>query len=1033
MGADAMGPFGRDADLRRKLEYLNYDCSAGLDAALKKFTSDNKLASDDEAWRLLTERSGSTFSEVFQFELNALAGDPKEAAPADLADVNRRAHRSQLSGLALSGGGIRSATFNLGVLQALAEMRLLRDFDYLSTVSGGGYIGGWLSKWISECSGNVDAVEEKLVAAKEAPCPRTEPWPVQFLRRYSNYLTPKTGVFSADTWTLICTYGRNTLLNMTTLIAWLAAVFLLPRFVLRGLEASPTDGRWIWATVAVVVFLAAVFSIALSISRKGKQPWRGLTAQTQAAVLCTVCIPLIVSGFAGSVAIWSYRVELARFWNALPDSLENQSYLLAPGILYFAAWALGWVTAQVLNRHSRRRVNLREFLRSTAAEGVGHFLCAAVALAVGSVLLLKGVSLTATDKSDAFNTVQLATFGMPAMLTLFGVTITLMIGLVGRMYRDESREWWARQGGWTVICALFWLGLFSCTFYLPPMLDWSWKNWGTMTSLGGIGSTVAILLGLKSGSGRSTGKESTSKGKELVAQIAPYAFTLLTIAVLTTVLQWMVAPTRNIPRVTSDELQTYVNVYEDSNAQNVQQIRPVAAPVPVPPPAPASRVGLGTLFGWSLVVALVLTWRVDVNKFSLYMMYRLRLVRAYFGASTQGRSPHPFTGFDPDDDRALASFMMQTAPGGGPSTQLQRPFHLINAAVNMVGGKELAWQTRKAGNFCFSPAFCGFELPPMVDDAARQRAPRGAFRRTFDYASRTGYFKDDDAGVKLGMAVAVSGAAASSNMGYHSSPPLSFLMTLFNLRLGRWSPNPVREKAWKKASPSFGMFSILSELLGLTDTKADFLYLSDGGHFENLGIYELVRRRCRLVVVIDASCDRQQTFDDLGNAVRKCLTDFNVPIELDAGRIKSLSATTPQGVSYATGVIKYSQSDGETAPDGVLLYIKPVMIGGENADVLNYSKMHAEFPHESTADQWFDENQFESYRILGYRAARSALLDLVADLDDGVGSALSPEKIRRQRIERLSRMLVQRNKVRPDNVVPIRPRRRSSRVRPATS
>lgn len=1032
MSVDANEPFGRDADLRRKLENLNYDCNAGLDAALEKFRRDHGLASSADAWRELTERGGSTFSEVFAFELNALDGRPGENGPADLAEVNLRAHASQLSGLALSGGGIRSATFNLGVLQALAEMKLLRDFDYLSTVSGGGYIGGWLSKWISECSGKVDTVEEQLVAAKEAPCPRSEPWPVQFLRRYSNYLTPRKGMFSADTWTLICTYCRNTLLNMTTLFAWLAALFLLPRFVLRGLEFKQSDVAWISATAAVVLFLCAVFSIALSISRKGKQPWRGLMAQTQTAVLWTVCFPLILSAFAGSVAAWHYSVPLAKFWNELPESLLNQSYLLVPGIFYFCAWALGWVTAQILNRRSNSGLTLKEFLRSAAIEGLGHLVCAGVALAVGTVILLKGISLIGDRAGRDFNMVQLATFGMPLMLTLFGITITLMIGLVGRMYKDESREWWARQGSWTVICALFWLGLFGCTFYLPAVLDWAWKNWVATTTIGTVGTGIAMLLGLKSGSGNSTGKESISKPKELIAQAAPYAFTLLTITLLTAVLQWVVAPSGEIAKVTGQELHTYVNAYEQSNAQTAQTAQQKAPAAPAPAAAPAPHVEAATLFLSAVAVALVLTWRVDVNIFSLYMMYRLRLVRAYFGASTQRRSPHPFTGFDPDDDRALASFLMQSAEGGGPTTQLQRPFHLINAAVNMVGGTELAWQTRKAGNFCFSPAFCGFELPLMANEGTRQQNPRGAFRRTYDYASRTGFFKDDDAGVKLGMAVAVSGAAASSNMGYHSSPPLSFLMTLFNLRLGRWSPNPAREKAWKKAAPDFGMFSILAELLGLTDTKADFLYLSDGGHFENLGIYELVRRRCRLIVVVDASCDRKQTFDDLGNAVRKCLTDFNVPIELDAGRIKSIGATTTQGVSYATGRVKYSQSDGDAAADGVLLYIKPVIIGGENADVFNYSKMHEEFPHESTADQWFDENQFESYRILGYRAARSALLEIVANLDDGAGNELSPQQLRKKRIERLCRMLLQRNKGRPDNVVPLKPRRRGARLRRAS-
>ena len=114
-----------------------------------------------------------------------------------------------LTGLAFSGGGIRSATFNLGITQALAELRLLRQFDYLSCVSGGGYIGGWLSAFIHlKSNGRVEDAEPLLQSGG------TENPAIRFLRSYSNYLTPKASFISADTLTAVATYLRNLYLIM---------------------------------------------------------------------------------------------------------------------------------------------------------------------------------------------------------------------------------------------------------------------------------------------------------------------------------------------------------------------------------------------------------------------------------------------------------------------------------------------------------------------------------------------------------------------------------------------------------------------------------------------------------------------------------------------------------------------------------------------------------------------------------------------------------------------------------------------------
>jgi len=993
---------GPQMDRRRKFDHLGIDCSQGLEKAEHTFRKQYRCPPGDLC-KKLNDQAGSTFSEVFQYELDALTtGVPDAPGAADLAQVLRRAHDTKLAGLAFSGGGIRSATFNLGIVEALAEMKLLRDFDYLSTVSGGGYIGGWLSKWISQEGGDVTRVEQAFAAsaphvapaAAQTPAqqPQVEPRAVQFLRRYSNYLTPKKGMFSADTWTLICTYLRNTLLNMTILLTLLAALFLLPRLVVQVLfvPALAVDAAWV-PVLAVALFLWPVALIAFSISRTGGRRWSKGTVQTQGAVLWLICGPLVLSGIAGSIAVWQARVPLATFWNNLPASLDlSYGWFLAPGLAYFSAWALGWACAQLFNRRDAigaapgARVAARSPWWSLGFEGLAHLVCAATALAVGSVLLLKGVSLMGPGTPlDGTNGVGLATFGMPAMLSLFGITITLMIGLVGRLYREESREWWARQGAWTFILALTWFGLFAAAFYLPPVLGWAWAKYGTTASVSGGGvASLLTLLGLKAGSGKATGPKvaDVSRARELAALVAPYAFGVLVIALLTAALQWTVAPVGAVPL--PNRLWSNLVTYSDISGKA----------------AAAGGGELLKLFLSCIVIGMVLAWRVDINKFSLYMMYRVRLVRAYLGATTPHRAPHPFTGFDPADDPPLCSLLKQRHPAGG-TTALQRPYHLLNAAVNLVGGKELAWQTRKAANFVFSPGFCGFELPRMPDDRARRQL-RGAFRPTTQYASHASLLRDNDAVVKLGTAVAVSGAAASPNMGYHTSAPLSFLMTFFNLRLGRWSPNPMNEHVWRQPAPRVGLFSLFAELLGLTDADARFLYLSDGGHFENLGLYELVRRRCHLIVVVDSSADRPQSFADLGNAVRKCLTDFNIPIELNVRQIRSFGADTPAGMSFVTGRVRYSQADGNDAhdkpyADGILLYIKPTLVGSENAGVLNYSRVHPEFPHESTADQWFDESQFESYRILGYEAGRAALGDIAKHLPENlpVGDRARVEKM----------------------------------------
>lgn len=176
-----------------------------------------------------------------------------------------------------------------------------------------------------------------------------------------------------------------------------------------------------------------------------------------------------------------------------------------------------------------------------------------------------------------------------------------------------------------------------------------------------------------------------------------------------------------------------------------------------------------------------------------------------------------------------------------------------------------------------TPRYAGFVLPPCSATASNANGSRPS--SDFLYA---GY-----GGLWLGSSMAISGAAASPDVGYHSSPSVAFLLTVFNVRLralGRQSP---ASEILAQKRPLVGGWYLLSELFGITNGKTRYVYLSDGGHFENLGIYELVRRRCRYIVASDASQDGACSFEDLGNAIRKCYTDFGVRIEIDVESMRA--------------------------------------------------------------------------------------------------------------------------------------------------
>jgi hypothetical protein len=228
-------------------------------------------------------------------------------------------------------------------------------------------------------------------------------------------------------------------------------------------------------------------------------------------------------------------------------------------------------------------------------------------------------------------------------------------------------------------------------------------------------------------------------------------------------------------------------------------------------------------------------------------------------------------------------------------------------------------------------------------------------------------------------------------MGYHSSPVVGFLMTLFNVRLGWWLGNPGSSgaKTWHRSNPRYSVGPLFSEAMGNTTDRYKYVNLSDGGHFENLGLYEMVLRRCHYIVVSDAGEDPECSFADLGEAIRKIRIDFGISIEFEPmtiyprSQIDALKSAGQKGYNCAIGHIRYSEVDpvvnGKKAPDGIIIYIKPACYGDEPRDIYEYFKKSETFPHESTADQFFSESQFESYRMLGEYTIKKLCPDRVGD------------------------------------------------------
>ncbi|MGO9403378.1 MAG: patatin-like phospholipase family protein [Terriglobales bacterium] len=856
-------------------------------------------------------------------------------------DPERPAAQRSLIGLAFSGGGIRSATFNLGVLQALAQAQLLRTFDYVSTVSGGGYIGSWLMGWMHHQRIGVNEVEDRLSSRKYSPANAADPAELHFLRNYSNYLTPRKGLLGADFWAFTATYLRNTILNQVILILLLLSVLLLPRALvylpnrLEALENFTQHALPAQGTALVLAFLlvaSAVTFMGLNLlwvdpRTTKKCPWYA----KQWAIQLVIVIPLIVSA-----ALVSYGIGYYLDYGILDDPLWDPPALGM--ILYLGLWAGAFLM--------RRLVRAKRVISGTSGPSAGLVLITAAVTGalVGYFFIPFGKFLSPPPPplDDYFNW-HIFAFGTPCFVLIMLLAGTLHIGLMGRGMSDGHREWWARLAGWLMIYSTCWLTLFLMAVYIPVGLARLWaahvpKIFTTGTLLWLVSTVYGVLFGKSPDTGvRNPAAPIPKKLLGYVARLTPYIFVIGLLVALSVL-------AANVALVLT----------RDSNPMSQ---------LPFAFSGPAVLITCLALFA----AAFLLSWRININEFSIHHAYRNRLVRCYLGASVPGRNAQPFTGFSEADDLPLGELQI---PAGSNEPKDARPLPILNTSLNVVRGKELALQTRKARSFAFTPLYAGFTRE-IIGGTEWQ----SAYAATKDSGSRQ---PGCERGISLGTAVAISGAAASPNMGFYSQPALAFLMTLFDVRLGWWIANPAHPENWPVGGPRVGFFWLLRELLGSTNDQSGFVYLSDGGHFENLAIYELVRRGCKLIVVGDASCDPASGFGDLHNVIERCRTDFGVEIALDPGETRRQNGLAQS--HFAVGRIHYSSSH---ADDGVIIYLKPTLVAGDPADVLGYSATNPSFPDDTTANQWFDEAHFENYRALG-KVTGSAAESAIREAIDGL-------------------------------------------------
>lgn len=944
-------------------------------------------------------------------------------------------------GFALSGGGIRSATFCLGVFQALAEERLLGRCDYLSTVSGGGYFGGFFGRmftrpWIrrpGDGPENTPPPGAGDLAGLTSPLQRVESvlsdsasWCLAYLRDSGRYLSPRG---DGDLWLAGAVFLRNW-------ISLLIVVLTLPFTAFAAItlaRATLWQASWPWYAQLEQQLLAA------TTRHLWWSPWTALPL----VPLLLLVIPLGWAYWLTGVTWSDVRLPLLRRCHRhVAWTLPTLALVLGAGV-----WWAGYSAGEHLWGWGVLGPGL------VAVVGFMTLVCGALSLwcARPAPSSASGAADGAKPNRDHRRRDWLSRWFAAALLGTLGLLALGFVDSLGQtayalaVRAEDPLAALVALGGVTGLATLV---VFARRLTL--LLQRLPQGRPAQLPLDALAAAAAVALLVTVLTATSLGAHAIAwgGGEPRVADLAPGA-----------------------------NLEAQRQPKQEVRLSRERHIEVVETASPEPPEGGASQMNRAHLLFTVLVSALVLGLSGQVLAFinlsSFHSFYTARLVQAYLGASNPQRWPQPgaAAGGKPglwgsvadgrrtgdsleSDDISWKDYAPWEAGG---------PLHIVNATVNeTVSGKsQIEYRDRKGLSMAVGPS--GISVgrhSHAVWDTGRPRAgdrPHGAGPRAGrgipadrhvgvvplgvspgkfhalgvamtekpgatvvarDLASSRPGEPHPCEAATLGRWVGISGAAFTTGLGARTSFGKSLLLGLLNVRLGYWWTSGVRpsrrkhartmpraqtriEMALSRLLPA--QMHLVSELFGRFHGPALYRwYLSDGGHGENTGAYELLRRRIPFVVICDCGCDRDHLFEDVANLVRRVRVDFGAEVVfLDDGELAALGVPGPVRSLFATprefreqrqpvpgaprrspahallARVSYPGPGGSGCGPGdaggccsYLLILKPSLTGDEPVDVLHYQMQNGDFPNESTVDQNFGEAQWESYRRLGAHIAK---------------------------------------------------------------
>ena len=783
--------------------------------------------------------------------------------------TNAQARQAPLVGLALSGGGVRSATFALGLLRGLAAQGLLRRVDYLSSVSGGGFTAAMYGRLVSAVG--LDEAQRILGAGHSGV--------LDWLRRNGRYLTPAG--------------SRDLGIAAVSFLRSFSAVHIEAFFALLVLSLLVTLPH---------LLQAATGALDPQAWQDWWSPWLAL-----ALVAVAVCVPGLLMGYWGAPEAQP-GTGMQRRWFA--------GDVLLLTVLLVAAIGVTGLAATSADGHAASLGGLRQHLRQAE---LGWPL---LALAGWSAAMGQGWAM-----------LRLARSREPRPLAVLRLrqhlTVALRLAMLGAL----------ALGGMGLLDIASWTLLRQLK--AAPGAGWLWGG----LSLGAAALVVlrALAAPLQQLAAKAMADSSRALGPMLLDVGGRLATVVLVLAWLVVVQWWVFDPSA------------------------LELLRPL------PSGLRWLLLALAAAAWWGLTSR----YAEAVNASSLYSFYQARLVGAYLSAGNPRRglwsTPEAaragpgtsVTDVLADDDVPLTRHRPEQRGG---------PIQLVNTCLN---------QTRDDASGLFNADRKGTVLTVSA------RALELGAHDVVPWTDCRGADPDEPQARTLGHWVAVSGAAVAPGAGSYTSGGWALVMFLLGIRLGYWMPNPLRQPARGGRLSHWLWHHLPKPLMLWGEASATFhgraqpwWYLSDGGHFDNTGVYALLKRECDFIVCADASADPRYQLADIENLVRKARIDLDAEIEFypreAAAQLMSLGGTglavlSPEDLADNVGCrgvllarVRYRRSDPARAErEATLLVIKPHLHAALDMDLLAYAARRPAFPHESTGDQFFDEAQWESYQRLG--------------------------------------------------------------------